>query len=174
MRTPAGMRIYSQIPTFATPKYHSIMTKNALLLLLVFCTAITACQNSEKKLSKDGVTNSTATAENNAPVSLTSIQWIDSALNKGTITEGEKIEIVYRFKNTGEKPLIIKDVRPSCGCTVAEKPLEPIAPGSEGSIKAVFDSHNKPGPNHKTITVLANTQQETYGLTFEVLVNKKS
>ncbi|HEX5026258.1 MAG TPA: DUF1573 domain-containing protein [Agriterribacter sp.] len=150
------------------------MIKNSFLLLLILGTTIVACQNSEKKLSKDNIANNAVTSESSAPVSLTNIQWIDSAVNKGTIAEGEKIEIVYRFKNTGEKPLVIKDVRPSCGCTVAEKPLEPIAPGEEGSIKAVFDSHNKPGPNHKTITVVANTQQETYGLTFEVLVNKKS
>lgn len=138
-------------------------------MLAVLGIGFAACQSSENKPAENQII-----APANEPAPVTTIQWLDSAVNKGTITEGEKIEITYRFKNTGEKPLIIKDVRPSCGCTVAEKPLEPIAPGKEGMIKAVFDSQNKPGPNHKTITVISNTQPENYALTFNVVVNKKS
>lgn len=143
--------------------------RSLFIFLAVLNIALMSCQSSE---------NNTETTEIISPVveqaSITSIEWLDSALDKGTITEGEKIEIIYRFKNTGEKPLIIKDVRPSCGCTVAEKPIEPIAPGKEGSIKALFDSQNRPGPTHKTITVISNTDPESYALTFNVMVNKKS
>lgn len=146
------------------------MIKNPFLFLAVLGIGFAACQSSENKPAESSI----SAAPVNEPAPVTTIQWLDSAFNKGTITEGEKIEIVYRFKNTGEKPLIIKDVRPSCGCTVAEKPQEPIAPGKEGSIKAVFDSQNKPGPSHKTITVISNTQPESYALTFNVIVNKKS
>ena len=145
------------------------MTKCFFLPLAVLTVVFTACQSSGSKPAATA-----AAAGVNEPAAVTTIQWIDSTFDKGTIAEGEKIEIIYRFKNTGENPLIIKDVRPSCGCTVAEKPLEPVAPGKEGSIKAVFDSHNKPGPNHKTITVVTNTQPETYNLTFNVIVNKNS
>ena len=143
------------------------MTKRFFLPLAVFTIVFAACQSS-------GTKPTVAAAAADEPATVTTIQWLDSTFDKGTIAEGEKIEIVYHFKNTGEHPLIIKDVRPSCGCTVAEKPLEPVAPGKEGSIKAVFDSHNKPGPNHKTITVVTNTQPETYNLTFNVVVNKNS
>jgi hypothetical protein len=154
-------------------KVFAIMTKNPFLLLAVFGIVFTACQSSENKPGDSDIAVQANTPASE-PAAITTIQWLDSTFNKGTITEGEKIEIVYRFKNTGEKPLIIKDVRPSCGCTVAEKPLEPIAPGKEGIIKAVFDSQNKPGPSHKTITVISNTQPESYALTFNVIVNKKS
>ncbi len=149
------------------------MTKNLFLLFTAFAIVFSACQSSENKAAESNIAVQANTPAGD-PAAITTIQWLDSTFNKGTITEGEKIEIVYRFKNTGEKPLIIKDVRPSCGCTVAEKPLEPIAPGEEGSIKAVFDSQNKPGPSHKTITVISNTQPESYALTFNVIVNKKS
>ncbi len=145
------------------------MTKRFFLPLAALAVVFAACQSSGTKPAA-----TVAAAAINESAAITTIQWLDSTFDKGTIAEGEKIEIVYRFKNTGENPLIIKDVRPSCGCTVAEKPLEPVAPGKEGSIKAVFDSHNKPGPNHKTITVVTNTQPETYNLTFNVIVNKKS
>lgn len=145
------------------------MTKCFFLPLAALTVVFAACQSPGTKPAA-----TIAAADVNEPAAVTTIQWLDSTFDKGTIAEGEKIEIVYRFKNTGENPLVIKDVRPSCGCTVAEKPLEPVAPGKEGSIKAVFDSHNKPGPNHKTITVVTNTQPETYSLTFNVIVNKKS
>lgn len=48
--------------------------------------------------------------------------------------------IAYTFKNTGDKPLVISKVIPSCGCTIANWTEQPIAPGEEGVITAVFDA----------------------------------
>lgn len=99
----------------------------------------------------------------------TSIHWIDSAKNLGKINEGQKVEIVYRFENTGTNPLIIQSAMPSCGCTVPEKPEAPIMPGKQGSIKAVFDSQGRPGANHKTIMITTNTHGTTnHVLSFQV------
>ena len=64
--------------------------------------------------------------------------------------------MAYRFRNSGNKNLIIEDVRASCGCTVPEKPEKPLAPGEEGVIKAKFDSKGRVGPQSKTVTVVAN------------------
>ncbi|HEX4851256.1 MAG TPA: DUF1573 domain-containing protein, partial [Puia sp.] len=53
----------------------------------------------------------------------TTIEWLDSAnRDYGKIAEGKKLDVTYRFKNSGNKPLIIERVQPSCGCTVAEQP----------------------------------------------------
>lgn len=105
-----------------------------------------------------------------APKAITTIQWVDSVKMIGKVSEGEKVEIAYRFINTGSNPLIIENVVPTCGCTVAEKPLEPIAPGKEGVIKASFDSQGRTGVNHKSITVYANTKEMIHPLVFEVEV----
>lgn len=106
---------------------------------------------------------------------LTSIQWIDSVKNFGKITEGQQLAISYRFKNTGNKPLIIRSVQPGCGCTVADPPKEPIAPGAEGVITGSFNSSNRLGSNHKEIFVEANTTgTQRHRLTFEVEVAKKA
>jgi Protein of unknown function (DUF1573) len=40
---------------------------------------------------------------------------------------------------------------------VPQKPEEPVMPGAEASIKAIFDSQGRTGTNHKTLTVMANT-----------------
>jgi len=105
----------------------------------------------------------------------TSIQWLDSTKrNYGTIPEGKKLEVAYRFLNSGSKPLIIARVQPSCGCTVADQPDEPIQPGKEGVIKASFNSEGRIGINNKTIFVVANTRGvQSNELQFTVLVQKK-
>jgi hypothetical protein len=104
---------------------------------------------------------------------VTSVQWVDSIRDMGTIKEGEKVEIPFRFKNTGTEQLVISRVDVACGCTVAEKPEQPVGPGREGVIKASFDSRGRPGPNHKTLTVHANTSEQMHTLIFDVEVRGK-
>ena len=94
--------------------------------------------------------------QDDAMKNTTTVQMIDSAYNFGTITEGEKVEYSYRFKNTGTNPLVIFEAHASCGCTVPEKPEKPILPGETGFLKVVFNSTGKKGHNEKDITVSAN------------------
>lgn len=144
-------------------------------LIIAFSAIIlmASCQNNaQEKKALDGENTSTAAAN---PSNYTTIQWIDSVKDMGQINEGQKLEVAFRFKNTGTKPLVIQQVTPSCGCTVADAPKEPIAPGEEGVIKGVFDSNGKPGPNNKSMTVLANTEGNTaHHLSFTVNVQKKA
>jgi len=105
----------------------------------------------------------------------TSIQWIDSTHQElGKVQEGQVLEISWQFKNTGTKPLIITNTSASCGCTVAEKPEAPIAPGDEGIIKAKFDSNGREGMQRKEVFVTANTNNTTnHQLSFSLEVQKK-
>lgn len=105
----------------------------------------------------------------------TKITWLDSTTRDyGIIPEGQKLEVAYRFLNSGSKPLIIARVQPSCGCTVAEQPSEPILPGKEGVIKASFNSEGRVGINHKKIYVFANTKgTQSNEVEFSVQVQKK-
>lgn len=86
----------------------------------------------------------------------TSVQIIDSVYDFGKAAEGTKVAYNFRFKNTGTKPLIISAAHASCGCTVPEKPEEPIQPGKTGILKVVFNTTGRPGPAHKTISVTSN------------------
>lgn len=104
----------------------------------------------------------------------TSIQWLDNSRDFGKINEGEKLEVIFHYKNTGDKPLVIYMVKPSCGCTLAETPGKPLAPGETGEIKALFNSEGKPGMQHKTISVDANTKgSRLHELSFQVEVLPK-
>jgi hypothetical protein len=103
----------------------------------------------------------------------TTIEWIDSTKDYGKITEGQKLDVSFRFKNTGDKPLIIRTVRPGCGCTAAEPPKAPIAPGEEGAIKASFNSQGREGHNSKDIYIEANTKgTQNHKVHFDVEVEK--
>lgn len=103
---------------------------------------------------------------------ITAIEWIDTVKNIGQVNEGQVVDIAFRFRNTGDKPLVIQDVKASCGCTVAERPEAPIAPGKEGEIKASFNSQGRVGTNNKTLTVYANTGNSEHRLNFSVEVVK--
>jgi hypothetical protein len=108
--------------------------------------------------------------------SYTTIEWIDSTHQSlGSVEEGQVLDISWKFRNSGNKALVISDVRPGCGCTITEYPLQPIAPGKEERIRAKFNSANQhPGMAEKSVTVIANTKGETnHMLGFQVMVTKK-
>lgn len=64
----------------------------------------------------------------------------------------------YVFENTGLEPLVITQVRSSCGCLVPSWPKHPIAPQTSDSIKATLSIRGRPGPNYKTLTVMSNAR----------------
>ena len=101
----------------------------------------------------------------------TSVQMIDSVFAIGKIKEGENATFSFRFKNTGDKPLVISSANASCGCTVPEKPEQPIMPGETGFIKVVFNSKGRVGPIQKVVQVVSNAYPEipVLKLTGEVL-----
>ncbi|RYY81054.1 MAG: DUF1573 domain-containing protein [Chitinophagaceae bacterium] len=85
--------------------------------------------------------------------------------------EGAQVDVSWRFRNTGTKPLVIEKAQPGCGCTVAEKPEAPIPPGGEGRIRATFNSEGRVGTQHKNLIVQANTKPSTiHDLYFNVEV----
>lgn len=81
----------------------------------------------------------------------------EEAHDFGTINEGDVVEHVFAFTNTGDAPLIISSATGSCGCTVPEWPKEPIGVGEKGEIKVKFNSKKKPGIQNKTVTITSNT-----------------
>jgi hypothetical protein len=142
------------------------------LAVLLFSSMLWACNSSDKQATTATNRDSLNRAALSDSVNYTSLQWVDSTFQDlGKVTEGQVVDITWRLKNNGNKPLVIADVRPGCGCTVADKPTEPIAPGGEGLIKAKFDSNNQSvGDHRKNITVTANTKENTYLLSFNVNV----
>jgi hypothetical protein len=94
--------------------------------------------------------------------------------NFGNIKEeGGVVEHDFVFKNTGTEPLLLTNVRSSCGCTVPEWSKEPIAPGESGSVKVTFNPLRRPGAFRKSITVQSNAKQSTVVLYIVGMVEPK-
>lgn len=89
----------------------------------------------------------------------------------GTVEKGSDGSSTFSFINKGNKPLIITNVRASCGCTVPEWPKQPIAPGLGAEIKVKYNT-NIAGNFNKTITVVSNAANSPVVLRVRGVVNQ--
>ena len=91
----------------------------------------------------------------------------------GKIEKGNIAKYQFKFTNTGDEPLIITNVRPSCGCTTPTWSKEPVAPGQSGYIEAAYNSNVGHGTFTKSITVTTNIPDQTKVLFIkgEVIMN---
>ena len=145
------------------------MKKYFILTLSAVALTFTACGgNTEKKEAPaTAVEASSAKAVSNAPV-----MTFDKTIHDfGSIQEGDRVETLFTFTNTGKSDLVIVDARGSCGCTVPEYPKNsPIPPGETGKIRVSFDSSNKPNMQQKTVTISANTDSGRETIRIKALV----
>lgn len=98
------------------------------------------------------------------------INFGDTTYKFGNIKQGDVIKHDFKFKNTGNAPLVIKKVDVSCGCTFPSYPFIPIEPGKEGTIGITYDSKNKAGRQKPAITVVTNGRPSTVKLYLEGVV----
>ncbi|MFL2621283.1 MAG: DUF1573 domain-containing protein [Flavobacteriaceae bacterium] len=91
------------------------------------------------------------------------IEFETTVIDYGTIEKGSNGLRVFKFKNTGNAPLVVSSVKSSCGCTVPKKPEAPILPGESGEIEVKYDT-KRVNPIRKTITVTSNAETPTVAL----------
>lgn len=92
---------------------------------------------------------------NNVDKTLPKITFKELSFDFGKIPYKGNGQHVFVFKNEGKKPLIISDVKTSCGCTTPEWSKEPIMKGKEGKIIVKYDT-SRIGTFSKTITINSN------------------
>ncbi|WP_323788320.1 DUF1573 domain-containing protein [Psychroserpens sp.] len=97
------------------------------------------------------------------------IEFKNDVIDYGTIEKGSDGVRVFEFTNTGNAPLIISNVKSTCGCTVPKKPDGPIMPGETGEISVKYDT-NRVNPIRKTITVTSNADTPSVALKIKGLV----
>lgn len=80
----------------------------------------------------------------------------------GKINEADgRVTTVFTFRNEGMSPLVLNNVRASCGCTTPKWTKEPVEPGQEGQITVTYNPNGRPGHFQKTITVTSNAKETT-------------
>ena len=80
-------------------------------------------------------------------------------IDYGKIAQGSEKVRVFEFTNVGDAPLIIKNVKATCGCTVPKTPEKPVMPGEKGQIEVSYDT-NRLGGFSKALTVFSNAKTE--------------
>jgi hypothetical protein len=86
------------------------------------------------------------------------ISWTSTTLDFGKIEQGKPVSAEFEFKNPSMVPLIISSVRPTCGCTIADYPKEPVQPGKSGKISVTFNAAAS-GFFQKSIGVTTNATE---------------
>src|SRR5580698_9508792 len=75
----------------------------------------------------------------------------------GKIPQGTPVTTVFEFTNIGTEPLILTDVKPTCGCTIADYTKTPVKSGEKGLIKITYNAAAA-APFNKTIVVKSNAK----------------
>ena len=102
-----------------------------------------------------------------------SIKFVNTMHDYGTIVQGSDGTCEFKFTNKGKLPLVLSNVKASCGCTVPEWPKEPILPGKSSSIKVSYNTNNQ-GNFNKSITVNSNALNNTVILQIKGNVTPKT
>jgi hypothetical protein len=95
-------------------------------------------------------------AEKQPALKFNEIKW-----DFGQIKQGKILTHVFKFQNEGDAPLLIHNVRTSCGCAAALISSREIPPGKSGEIKVTFNTKGYEGRQTKFVYVDSNDPQES-------------
>lgn len=87
-------------------------------------------------------------------------KFVEEKHDFGKIPQGKPVSTVFEFTNVGQEPLVLTEVRPTCGCTIADYPKAPVKPGEKGLIKITYNAAVA-SPFNKTIVVNSNAKTPT-------------
>ncbi len=134
------------------------MKKLTLIVLAIISISFISCKdNAANKVNDSNLTKSKE-RDSKAKAGLAEMTFESKEFDFGTIDEGDVIDAIFVFENTGKSDLIITKAKASCGCTVPEWPRnKAIKPGEKGEIKAQFRSKGKRNKQNKSVTLTVNT-----------------
>ncbi|MEQ6121188.1 DUF1573 domain-containing protein [Reichenbachiella sp. MALMAid0571] len=85
------------------------------------------------------------------------LKFVEETFDFGEVREeADPIIHQFEFTNTGATPIIISNVKASCGCTTPGWSKEPVLPGKKGFVKAQYNPMNRPGAFKKSLTITSN------------------
>jgi hypothetical protein len=128
------------------------MMKKIVFIVIAFVASLQLSAQDKVELNKNP----------NAPV----ISFESNVIEYGDVARGSDGVRYFNFTNAGKEPLIISNVRSSCGCTIPEYPRIPIGPNQESQIKIKYDT-KRVGPFRKTITIYSNVEGKAITVTIK-------
>ena len=134
------------------------MKKLFLTLTIASLVVFTSCkENAAEKINQENVDK--AAERDSQAIVFPSISFDKTELDFGQIMNGTPVETTFSYTNSGKSPLVVSDIKSTCGCTVPQGwSKEPLMPGasSQLSVKLNGKGANK---TSKTITLTTNTEK---------------
>ncbi len=140
-----------------------------IFLPLLLAVLLVSCGEDEGKINT-GLVNNPASATEGANMKEPKIEFAVTEHDFGKMIQGEQVSFTFKFKNTGNAPLIISAVEKTCGCTDTKFPKEPIKPGDTGGISITYDSKGHKGFQSRRLIVKANTNPSETVLRFKAQI----
>ena len=110
-----------------------------ILISIILFTTVSCSEESGKKPDKKAAR----------------IEFKDANHDFGEVKFGGDGSCEFIFKNTGKTPLILDNVKSTCGCTIPEWTREPVVASGNGKIRVIYDTH-RVGAFSKTLIVYSN------------------
>lgn len=127
------------------------------IISLIIVLGLFSCESNDNKISTSLVNNPVSADGINKNVGSPVIKFEKTEHDFGKILQGEQVSYTFKFKNTGNAPLIITSIEKTCGCTTPDYSSQPIKPGESGKITITYDSKGHKGFQNKRLIVKANT-----------------
>jgi hypothetical protein len=132
------------------------MKKISLIFLITPLLFLNSCKDKAvDKINKENVQMAT---ERDSQIVFPSISFDKTLHDFGDITNGTPVETIFSYTNSGRSPLVVTDIKSTCGCTVPQGwSKSPLMPGESSQFSVKF---NGKGANKvsKTITLTTNTE----------------
>ena len=128
--------------------------KNLLIAATLFITSIAFSQETKDTTAGD-------------------LEFETEVIDYGKIKQNDDGNRSFKFKNTGNSPITIANVKGSCGFTVATKPNKPILPGETAEIGIKYAT-NRVGGFSKTVTITSDASMQRKVLRIKGIVLKSS
>jgi|GEM_PF-37696 len=135
--------------------------KKVILGLSALClVAFTSCKdNAESKIKSENVAEAAQRDANSG--NFPTIEFNETVHDFGSIPNGIPVSTVFTYKNVGKSPLVVSNIKSTCGCTVPSDWTKEVAPGETGEFKVEFNGKGNGNQVSKTITLTTNTEQGT-------------
>ncbi len=139
------------------------------LILLLVVSAFSYAQTAKKE-AKETKKQADTEVQEIQDVNGPQMVFEELVVDYGEVDKGSDPLRKFHFTNLGTEPLVIKQAKGSCGCTVPDYPKEPIMPGESSAIDVRYDT-NRVGRFTKTVTLTTNMGEEKVVLTIKGKVN---
>ncbi len=143
---------------------------NKLSLLAILSLFMYACGSTEQNNDKTAEVSQVNMIQGETPGK---IVFEKESHDFGKLESGEVVSYSFKFKNEGKSTLLIKQVRPICGCTAPTYTKEPIPPGGTGEVELGFNSSGFHGMVNKSARVITNGEPSDVVLYFSAVVEEK-